>query len=344
MGRQPFDTGRRGVGYATGSHRSDGGVGVTASVDIVVLGQKFHGLAPESYAAALRERVPDHDVRVARTPARERSLAEQATVLTGADVDPELLDHAESLRLFACAYAGYDHLPMDALADRDVAVTTASGVHGPNVAEQAIGFTLAFARRLQEGWRRKHRREWRSYPTFDLAGSTVTVVGLGAIGEAIATRLDGFDVDTIGVRHSPAKGGPTDKVLGYDDFDEALARSDYLLLTCPLTDTTRGLVDETALGILPPEAVVVNVARGEVVDTDALVAALRGARIRGAALDVTDPEPLPEDHPLWTFENVMITPHNAGFTPEYHERLADIVAENVEKLVAGDDDLRNLVG
>jgi phosphoglycerate dehydrogenase-like enzyme len=316
---------------------------VTAPVDVVVLGQKFHGLAPESYAAALRERLPDYDVRVARTPARERSLAADATVLTGSDLDPELLEHADDLRLFACAYAGYDHLPMDALADHDVAVTTASGVHGPNVAEQALGFVLAFARRLPEGWRRKQRREWRSYPTFDLAGSTVTVVGLGAIGEAIVTRLDGFDVDTIGVRHSPGKGGPTDKVLGYDDIDEAFSRTDYLVLACPLTDETTHLVDESALGILPPEAVVVNVARGEVIDTDALVSALRRARIRGAALDVTDPEPLPEEHPLWIFENVQITPHNAGFTPEYHERLADIVADNVEKLAAGDEDFRNLV-
>jgi phosphoglycerate dehydrogenase-like enzyme len=318
-------------------------VGVTTSVDVVVLRQKFHGLAPESYAKALRERLPGHDVRVARTPDRERSLAERAAVLTGSELDPALLDHAEDLQLFACAYAGYDHLPMDELAEHDVAVTTASGVHAPNVAEQAIGYTLAFARRLFEGYRRKQRREWRSYPTFDLAGSTVTVVGMGAIGEAILTRLDGFEVDTIGVRHSPEKGGPADKVLGYGDVDEALSRTDYLLLACPLTDETRHLVDEMALDTLPPEAVVVNVARGGVVATDALVDAIRGARIGGAALDVTDPEPLPEDHPLWTFENVLLTPHNAGFTPEYHDRLADIVAENVEKLAAGDDDLRNQV-
>jgi phosphoglycerate dehydrogenase-like enzyme len=94
---------------------------------------------------------------------------------------------------------------------------------------------------------------------------------------------------------------------------------------------------------MPPEAVVVNVARGEVVDTDALVSALRRDHVRGAALDVTDPEPLPEDHPLWTFENVLVTPHNAGFTPAYHERLADIVAENAATVAAGDDDLRNRV-
>jgi phosphoglycerate dehydrogenase-like enzyme len=316
---------------------------VTESLEVVVLGQKFHGLAPESYADTLRERLPDHHVRLARTPDRERALLERADVVTGSDIDESLVDCAEDLSLFACAYAGYGHLPLDALRKGGVAVTSASGVHGPNVAEQAIGFMLTFARRLDEGWRRAQRSEWRSYPTFDLAGSTVTIVGLGAIGEAIAARLGGFDLDTIGIRHSPDRGGPTDKVLGYDGVHEAFARSEYVVLCCPLTNQTRGLVGETELETMPPEAVVVNVARGEVVQTDALVSMLRRNHVRGAALDVTDPEPLPEDHPLWTFENVHITPHNAGFTPDYHDRLADIVAENVEKVAAGDDDLRNLV-
>jgi len=318
---------------------------VTDSLEIVVLGEKFHGLPPASYAAALRERLPDHQVRVAKTPERARALLETAEIATGSDIDQSLLDGAENLRLFACAYAGYGHLPLDELRKHDVEVTTASGVHGPNVAEQVLGYCLTFARRLDEGWRRKQRREWRSYPTRDFAGSTVGIVGLGAIGQAIADRLAGFDVDTIGVRHSPEKGGPTDKVLGYSDIHEALARSEYLVLCCPLTITTRGLIDEDALEALPTDAVVVNVARGEVVDTDALVASLRRNQIGGAALDVTDPEPLPEDHPLWGFENVQITPHNAGFTPEYHERLAEIVAENVSQIVeTGEyDGLRNQI-
>jgi phosphoglycerate dehydrogenase-like enzyme len=316
---------------------------VSDSLEVVVLGQKFHGLAPESYADALRDRLPDHHVRLARTPDREGALLESADVVTGSHIDTSLLDHATDLSLFACAYAGYGHLPLDALRENDVAVTSASGVHAPNVAEQALGFVLTFARRLDEGWRRAQRQEWRSYPTFDLAGSTVTIVGLGAIGQAITTRLEGFDVDTIGIRHSPDKGGPTDKVLGYDAVHEAFSRSEYVVLACPLTDLTRGLVGERELETMPPEAVVVNVARGEVIQTDALVSMLQRNHIRGAALDVTDPEPLPEDHPLWTFENVQITPHNAGFTPAYHDRLADIVAENVEKLATGDDDLRNLV-
>lgn len=316
---------------------------VSESVDVVVLRQKFHGLAPEAYVTALSERLEGFEVRIARTSARERTLVETATVITGSRLDVDLLSKAENLQLFACAYAGYDHLPMDMLRERDVAVTTASGVHGSNVAEQAIGFMLTFARRLHEGFRRKQRREWRSYPAHDFAGSTVTIVGMGEIGQAITTRLDGFGVDTIGIRHSPEKDGPADKILGYDGLDEALARSEYVVLACPLTDETRHLIGETELETMPPDSVLVNVARGEIIETDALVLMLRRNHIRGAALDVTDPEPLPEDHPLWTFENVLITPHNAGFSPAYHDRLADIVAANVKRISVGDTDLKNQV-
>jgi len=312
--------------------------------DIVVLRRGAHGLPMDEYAAELRERLPDQEIALARTPQEERALVADAPVVTGVGIDEELLDAAGELELFACAYAGYGHLPMDALRERGVAVTNAAGIHAASIAEQVLGYLLTFARDLHEGWRRQRNREYRHYQARELGGSTVTVVGLGAIGHAVVQRLQGFDVETIGVRYTPEKGGPTDEVVGFDPeaVHDALARTDYLVLATPLTDTTRGLVDEDALSTLSPESVLVNVARGGVVDTDALVAELRRQGIRGAALDVTDPEPLPEDHPLWTFENVVLTPHNAGHTPEHWPRLADIVAENVPRL-GTDEGLENRV-
>jgi phosphoglycerate dehydrogenase-like enzyme len=308
--------------------------------DVAVLRQKVHGMPASEYAEALRERLPDHDVALARTPDEERE-AFAARVVTGHRVDPARVE--DGMDLFACTWAGTDHLPTDELADAGVAVTNAAGVHGPNVAEHAIGAMLAFTRGFDTAWRQQQDREWRSFQAMELKDSTVTVVGLGAIGEAVVERLEGFDVDTIGIRYTPEKGGPTDEVVGFDAVHDAFAESDYLVLACPLTDTTAGLIDEDAFETLPAESVVVNVARGPVVDTDALVWALRRNHIRGAALDVTDPEPLPEAHPLWNFDNVLVTPHNAGHTPRYYERLADIVAENVRRLDRGDDDLRNRV-
>jgi phosphoglycerate dehydrogenase-like enzyme len=301
--------------------------------ELSVLQHKPHGMPATEYADALRERLPDVTVTLAATPDERRRAVADAPVVTSNDLDAELLEAADDLGLFACTYAGVDHLPLEALRERDVAVTNASGVHGPNVAEHVIGWLLAMVRRLDEGWRRQERREWAHFQAAgELQGSTVTVVGLGAIGEAIVERLAGFGVETVGVRYTPGKGGPTDEVVGYDDLPAVLPRTDHLVLACPLTDETRGLVDAAALDLLPPDATLVNVARGPVVETDALVETLRRNGLHAAALDVTDPEPLPEDHPLWTLENVLLTPHTAGHTPHYFERCADILSENVRRV------------
>ncbi|WP_224335623.1 D-2-hydroxyacid dehydrogenase [Haloprofundus halobius] len=321
---------------------------MTERLTVGVLRGRAHGRSIEEAAEELRERLPGHEIRYSRTRAEELAVAADADVLVGLRADEKLLEEAENLRIFAAGSAGVDHLPLDAFAERGIAVTNASGVHGPNMAEHVLATLLSLTRRLDVGMRRQERREWRRFQTRgELHDSTVTVVGLGAIGEALVERLSGFGVHTIGVRYSPEKGGPTDEVIGFDDDElaDAFARTDALVLACPLTETTRGLVDEDAFRTLPTDAILVNVARGPVVDTDALVTALQKNLIAAAALDVTDPEPLPEDHPLWTFGNVIITPHSAGDTPQYWPRVADIVAENVERLVesGATADLRNCV-
>ncbi len=300
--------------------------------DVVVFRHSVHGRSPDAYVETLRERLPDREVALARTREQALDLVETAPVVTGAYLSEAELDRAENLELFACIYAGVGHLPMDALADRGVAVTNGSGVHGPNIAEYVLGALLTFTRGFHRAFQRQQRREYRSFQTRELTGATVTVVGLGAIGRTVLDRLDAFDVETVGVRYSPEKGGPADEVVGFDAAEAAFARSDYLVLACPLTDVTEGLLDEEAFYTLPSDAVLVNVARGKVVDTDALVAAIQRNRIRGAVLDVTDPEPLPSDHDLWTFSNVLLTPHNAGDTPHYYERVADILAENLRRV------------
>ncbi|AXR77162.1 D-2-hydroxyacid dehydrogenase [Natrarchaeobaculum sulfurireducens] len=312
--------------------------------DVVVLREGTEGLSMESYAETLQEHLPDAEVALARTPTDERELVPQARVVTGITVEETLLEDADRLELFACTFAGTDHVPIDALADHGVTVTNAGGIHAPGIAEQSIANMLVFARNLHEGWRRKRNGEWRHFQSDEFTGSTVTIVGLGSIGQEIAQRLEGFEVETIGIRYTPEKGGPTDEVFGFDEADihEAFARSEYVVLACPLNDLTRGLVGSEELATLPPNAVVVNAARGGIIDTDALVAALQSNAIRGAALDVTDPEPLPNDHPLWDLENCLITPHTGGHTPKHWDRLAEIVAHNVDAL-EGDGDLENVV-
>jgi phosphoglycerate dehydrogenase-like enzyme len=302
-------------------------------IEILVLQQKPHGLPVERLLRALRERVGSDSIALARTESDVHEHLPNATVVVGPTISADQLDRADSLELFACSYAGTDHLPLSELAAKDVTVTNAGGVHASNAAEQAIGGLLALTRDLFRARRQQVDGVWQNFQSGELAGGTVTIVGLGAIGTAIAERLRPFDVTIRGVRHSPEKGGPADEVYGYDEFEQAIVDTDAVVLACPLTETTEKLLDRSAFEVVHPETVVVNVARGGVIDTDALVHALRWNDIGGAALDVTDPEPLPPEHPLWDFENVLITPHNAGYTPKYYDRLADIVAENVERAV-----------
>lgn len=304
--------------------------------DIVVLRQGTEGLSTEEYASEIRSVLPEVDVMRASTPKQEQKLVRHSPVVTGVGIDEDMLAQAENLRLFACAFSGFNHLPVEILEERNVAVTNAAGIHAPGIADQVIGNILVFSRNIHKGWRRKQRREWRHYKANELTGSTVTILGLGSIGLEVAERLDGFGVETVGVRYTPSKGGPTNEMIGLSDHDaihEALAKTDYLVVSTPLTEETRGLVDREELITLPPDAVVVNVSRGPVVNTDAITWAIQDENLRGAALDVTEPEPLPESHPLWGFENVLITPHMGGHTPRHWERLAEILAKNYVAVV-----------
>lgn len=298
--------------------------------DIVVLHHKIHGLDPEEYAETIREAHPDLDIAVARTPAEERKHLTEASVATGYQIDSELVASSETLELFVCTFAGIGHLPLDALEKAGVAVTNASGVHGPNVAEQVMGYVLSDVRNLSRAWQQNERGEWNHFQAGELRGSTATVVGMGPIGTEIIDRFSDFGVETIGVRYTPDKGGNADEVVGFEETLAAAARSDYLVLACPLTETTEGLVDEQLLNALSTDAMLVNIARGPVVETDALVAALRGNDIRSAALDVTDPEPLPVDHPIWSLNNCLVTPHNAGHTPNYWHRCTKILSDAID--------------
>jgi len=301
------------------------------SLSILVLRSGEERLTMEAYAEELRDRLPNHSIQLARTPREEREYARKADVITGSTLRSDVLENASDLRLFAGTTSGYNHLPLEELRDRGVAVTNASGIHAPGIAEQTIANMLVFARRLHVGWQQKQDANWCHYQGYELQDSMVTVVGLGAIGTAIVERLQPFDVRTIGVRFTPQKGGPTDEVVGFDadDVHRAFAQADYVAIASPLSEETRGLLGTAEFETLPPSAVVINAARGPIIQTDALVQALQEGEIRGAALDVTDPEPLPHDHQLWALDNALITPHMGGSTPKHWSRLADILQSNV---------------
>ena len=233
--------------------------------------------------------------------------------------------------------AGVERWLQAGLIDGTRAWTGAQVVFAADVAEHVVAFLLAAARRLPQAAR---KQEWAELGGDRFAGRTVGIVGAGGIGGETITRLGPFGVRILALTRSGRDVTGADRSLGPDGLDELLAESDYVVLAVPLTESTRGLIGRRELELIGPDGWLVNVGRGALVDTDALVAALAEGRIAGACLDVTDPEPLPAGHPLWTFENVLVTPHVANPPGTIYEPLAERVAENVRRFREG----RELVG
>jgi D-2-hydroxyacid dehydrogenase (NADP+) len=235
--------------------------------------------------------------------------------------------------------AGVDRFPFDALEERGVALTNSTGIHGDVVGETAVGYMLAFARRLHVHRSNQERGEWEK-PAWDdafpLRRESACVVGLGTLGGGIASRAAALGMDVTGVKRTPTPVDGVDEVSPPERLHEAVADARFVAVAVPLTPATEGLIDAAALDAMREDAYLVNVARGPVVDQDALVDALDAGAIAGAALDVFEEEPLPADSPLWDREEVIVTPHAAGFNDEYYERVATIVRENCRRIAAGE--------
>jgi phosphoglycerate dehydrogenase-like enzyme len=211
--------------------------------------------------------------------------------------------------------------------------TSAAGAYGRPVAEHALALMLAGARRLADCAR---ARRWMEQPVRPLHGATVAIVGAGGIGRALIALLAPFEVEVLAVTR---RGAPVDgaaRTLPADRLDEVWPEADHVVIAAPATDATRHLVGAAELEAMREDAWLVNVARGSLVDTEALVRALAGGAIDGAALDVTDPEPLPDDHPLWSEPRALITPHVANPPATLRRYLAAHVRENVARFAAGE--------
>jgi len=256
----------------------------------------------------------------------------------GADAVLHQLATLPALRVVQTLTAGYDNV-RPAVPD-GVTLATASGVHDASTAELAVGLAIAALRGFGDFVRGAQQGQWRSGTRPALADRRVLLVGAGSVGSAIAARLAPFEVSLTRVA-SRARDDDAGRVHGVEELPELLPRHDVVVLATPLTDATRGLVDAPFLAALPDGALVVNVARGPVVVTEDLVAELSTGRL-SAALDVTDPEPLPPDHALWTLPNALISPHVGGDTSAFPPRARALLKDQLERYAAGRP-LRNVV-
>jgi phosphoglycerate dehydrogenase-like enzyme len=246
--------------------------------------------------------------------------------------------------------AGTDQYDIPEFRRKGIRLASAAGVNANAVAEHALAMMLALRRHIHTGRDHQARAHWRPMISniaereAEIAGKTVVIVGLGRIGRRLARFLKALDCHVIGVKRDIASGTEgADEVFATSALASVLPRADAVVLACPLTSETENLIDGRALGLMKPQAHLVNVARGKVVDEAALIDALSARRIAAAALDVTRDEPLPEKSPLWRLQNVLITPHTAGETQAYEDNVIDILLENLDRLWRGEAGLRNQI-
>jgi D-2-hydroxyacid dehydrogenase (NADP+) len=242
--------------------------------------------------------------------------------------------------------AGVDRFPFDDLADRGIWLTSSAGIHGDSVGETVASYMLMFARGHHIYRTNQMQQEW-AYPVWDAAftlhDESLCVVGLGTLGRGIAMRADALGMNVIGVKRTPTPVDHVETVYPTSTLHDALADARFVALAVPLTDQTARLIAESEIEAMRDDAYLINVARGGVVDQPALIDALESETLAGAALDVFETEPLPENSPLWERDNVIVTPHAAAANREYYRRVATLVRTNLNRLEAGDTLVNHVV-
>jgi phosphoglycerate dehydrogenase-like enzyme len=297
-------------------------------------------LIPDRPEARALDNLPS-EVELVFVPQDEPPTPAQLDGVEFAVLDPpppdgtlEALNQADGLKVVQSLSAGVDFL-IGKLPDR-ITLCDAAGVHDASVAEWVAAVLLADAKRIPEFDDARRAGEWRHQELADVEGMQVLILGHGSIGRAVEVRLAPFHVRFTRIARRARAG-----VHAIDELPDLIGQADAIVVLVPLTDATRGLLAADALARMKPGALLINAARGAVVDTDALVAALNERRIR-AALDVTEPEPLPEGHPLWSAPGLILTPHVAGDVPRFPQRAMELVAAQVRRHLAGEP-LRNVV-
>lgn len=278
---------------------------------------------------------PEHEVLVPEGFDLEQLrslLPEAAALLTAhAPVTEEMIELAPALRLVAKPGAGVDNIDVAAAARRGVTVTNVPGARGRAVAEHALFLLLHLSRR---GWLRDDPA-WRDTLATQLGGKSLGIVGLGEIGAHVARFGQGLGMEVIAHTRTPDPDRAPGVPVRFVDLDTLLREADAVILCAPLTDATRNMIDGGALGMMKEDAYLINVARGPLVSTEDLLEVMRAGHLAGAGLDVTDPEPLPEDHGLRSLPHVLISPHNAGRTIESQTEALARMRENVRLVLSG---------
>jgi len=298
---------------------------------------------PLTRVEELRTRFPHITFLHSTTRETDLELAPGADAAFAIALGREAMARATRLRWLHCSGHAVGHFPLADLAARGVVVTNSRGIQSVPIAEHVMACLLALARRLPQTLRDQQARAWRpnaltgEASPWLLAGRTIGIIGMGTLGRAIAVRAKAFGMRVIGMRRNPHRGAPAevDEVVGPPDRDRLLSEADVVVIAAPLTPETDRLLDARAIARMKAGAVVINIARGQLIDEAALAEALESGRLGGAALDVFTTEPLAPDSPFWSLPSVIVTPHNSGFRAGHFDAVVDLFAENLTRFERG---------
>jgi len=296
---------------------------------------------PEVYVEKIRNVTPDVEVVQSEDKEEALNLVKDADVLFAGFFSKELFQAAKKLKWIQSWGAGVERILIPEIVNSRVIVTNAGGVHPTPISEHVIGMMLCFTRRLHIFIRNQSEKKWERPETWtspmieELSGKTLGIVGLGRIGTEIAKKAKCLGMRVIATKRDPTNPASVkiDRLIASTDLNQLLAESDFTVLSLPLTKETEGMIGEKQLKSMKPAGILLNVSRGRIIQENKLVQALKQGWIAGAGLDTFENEPLPENSELWNLKNVIITPHIAGDTPHYPERLTSIFTENLNRFI-----------
>ncbi len=258
----------------------------------------------------------------------------------------DIFPHLPNIKWIQSSSAGMDKHMYPALRQSDVVLTNAAGLYAKHVADQAFALLLGLARGIHESVRNQDKHQWggrRSMPMIEIDGFKIGIVGMGGIGMEMAKRAKGFDMHVIAVdAYRKDKPDNVDELVGMDQLSNVMRQVDVVMIACPLTEETRGLINKDNLSVMQPTAFFINVARGPIVNEPDLIEILQEGTIAAAGLDVTEIEPLAAESPLWDFDNVIISPHSAGGSQHRIRRITEFFLDNLERYLKGEE-LKNVV-
>lgn len=295
----------------------------------------------EAYKKALEPNFPDVSFYAAKKQEDIGGLIEKMDILVVSRISDDLIRRASNLKWIQIKTTGVDTIVNLPSLRKEVLITSARGIHGPQMSEMAILLMLALNRNLPEVIRNQEKKVWEQWPGKLLWEKKVGILGVGVIGEEIARKCKAFGMTVFGINRTKRDIDAVDHFHGPEDLLQVIREVDYFVIVLPYTPQTEKMVGAQAIASMKPTAFLINLGRGQVIDEEALILALKNGKIAGAALDVFWTEPLPKDHPFWSMENVIVSPRVGGKTDVQVKQILPIIKTNLRRFMQGER--RNLI-